>query len=91
MRSTLLFFAIVIHAALFANADAQDCGLPGDARCEPWLGRQDHYPIDSARALAASPTGDRVFLTGASTTTNPINNLITIAYDRDGNSSGQNL
>src|SRR3712207_507669 len=82
-RSAVAFAALVCSAPS-TFAQAPECGIPGDARCEAWTARRDHYPYDNIRALAASPTGDRVFTTGASTTTNRINNFITIAHDRDG-------
>jgi len=75
----------LLAGTLVSETLAQVCGVPGDARCETWTGRQDHFPIDIVRGIAASPTGDRVFLTGASTLPNRNNNFVTIAYDADGN------
>lgn len=67
------------------------CDTPGDDKCEKWiavydnpngLGRQGFWGIDFANGQAVSPTGDRVFVTGASwDNTTGSRDIATVAYE----------
>ena len=59
-----------------------DCVLPGDSRCEEWVGRHDVGTFESIADIAASPTGDRVFAVGLNAPSpTPGNDIVTVAFD----------
>ncbi len=72
------------------------CGQPGDTKCEAWIRTYDNpngynvdgftgFGVDFTTDLAASPSGDRVYVTGFSwdNTTQSLD-AATVAYDEDG-------
>jgi len=69
-----------------AAAHAQiDCGLPGDSKCELWAATPHEGRYDTVVAIAADPTGSRVFLTGYNNIYEVDgNNITTFAFDAAG-------
>jgi hypothetical protein len=70
MASVLFVFLSAPIPALALPVTPADCVLPGDSRCEIWTTRIDGGRYDQAVVVAASSSGDRIFLAGKASPTN---------------------
>ena len=83
MASTFLAVLSASTLAVAAPVTPADCVLPGDSRCEAWTARVDGGRYDQAVVMAASSSGDRIFVAGKSSPTNS-SDFLTTAFSSAG-------
>lgn len=83
MASVVLVVLSASTPAPAAPVTPADCVLPGDSRCETWTARVDGGRYDQAVVMAASSSGDRIFLAGKSSPSNS-SDFLTTAFSSAG-------